>query len=218
MVQSRGEVSTADLQNTVFAYERDGRDDLAAPRRGTRLRITGTGVWKREELRAPPAGGSSSRRGRAGVADVHAEWHRPLGEHSGLAVELMGAGRFASQRVLADFERTPVGGAATLRGHDEEEFRADRVALGRFEYRWFPGLSGEMVSLFWDHARMFTRDAVLDSTGTPIGDRARTRDADGVGLGLRLRAAGGLVDVDYGLAPGHGFLDGRIHLRLVSTF
>ena len=32
------------------------------------------------------------------------------------------------------------------------------------------------------------------------------------------RAAGGLVDVDYGLEPGRGFLEGRIHLRLVSTF
>ena len=218
VVQSRGAVGTADLQNTVFAYERDGRDDLATPRRGSRLRVTGTGVFKRETLRAPVPGESNRRRARAGVAEVRAEWHRPLAGSTGLALELWGVGRFATEHVLADFERTPVGGAATLRGHDEEEFRADRVALSRLEYRWFPGTAGERVSLFWDHARLFTREPVLDALGATVGDRAHTTDADGVGLGLTLRAAGGLVDVDYGLAPGRGFLDGRIHLRLVSTF
>jgi hemolysin activation/secretion protein len=218
VVQSRGAVGTAELQNSVFAYERDGRDDLVSPRRGTRLRVTGTGVFKRETLRAPAAGEPATRRGRAGIADLGAEWHRRLGAGTGLAVELRGVGRFASERLLADFERTAFGGAATLRGHDEEEFRVDRAATSRIEYRWFPGSTGERVSLFWDHASMFTREPVLDTLGNTIGDRGHTFHADGVGLGLRLRAGGGLVDVDYGLAPGRGALDGRIHLRLVSVF
>jgi outer membrane protein assembly factor BamA len=218
VVQTRGVASTADLQNTVFAYERDGRDDNVSPRRGTRLRLTGTGVFKSEVLRAPLAGEPPAHRSRAGIVDARAEWHRPTGAATGMALELWGAGRFSSDPVLADYERTPVGGATTLRGHDEEEFRADRVALSRFEYRWFPGGVGEQVSLFWDHAHLFTREAVLDSLGATIGAHGVNRDADGVGLGLRLRTAGGLVDLDYGLAPGRGFLDGRIHLRLVSTF
>lgn len=218
VVQTRGAARTADLQNTVFAYERDGRDDLVAPRRGTRLRITGTGVFKRETLRAPLAGESASHRSRAGVVDARAEWHRKTGTATGVALELWGAGRFSSDRLLADYERTPVGGATTLRGHDEEAFRADRLALGRLEYRWFPGSAGEQVSLFWDHARMSTREPVLDVSGAVVGDRTVDRDADGVGVGLRLRAAGGLVDVYYGLEPGRGALEGRIHLRLVSLF
>ncbi|HEY6196466.1 MAG TPA: BamA/TamA family outer membrane protein [Candidatus Eisenbacteria bacterium] len=218
VVQTRGTARTADLQNTVFAYERDGRDDLVAPRRGTRLRLSGTGVFKRETLRAPLPGESGSHRSRAGVVDARAEWHRPTGAMTGIALELWGTGRFASDRILADYERTPVGGATTLRGHDEEAFRADRVALSRLEYRWFPGGAGEQVSLFWDHAHLFTRAPVLDALGAVVGDRGVNRDADGVGLGLRLRAAGGLVDVDYGLEPGRGFLEGRIHLRLVSVF
>jgi hemolysin activation/secretion protein len=111
-----------------------------------------------------------------------------------------------------------VGGAATLRGHDEDAFRADRVALSRLEYRWFPGSAGEQLALFWDHAHLFTREPVLDASGATVGDRGVNQDADGIGFGLRLRAAGGLVDVDYGLEPGRGFLEGRIHLRLVSVF
>ena len=218
VVQTRGAARTADLQNTVFAYERDGRDDRVAPRRGTRLRLSGTGVLKRETVRTPLAGAAPAQRSRAGVVDARAEWHRRTGAATGVALELWGAGRFASERILADYERTPVGGASTLRGHDEDAFRADRVALSRFEYRWFPGEAGEQVSLFWDHAQLFTRTPVLDALGNPAGDRRVSRGADGVGLGLRLRAAGGLVDVDYGLEPGRGFLEGRIHLRLVSNF
>jgi hypothetical protein len=65
---------------------------------------------------------------------------------------------------------------------------------------------------------MLTREPVLDAFGVPIGDRAREEAADGIGFGLRLPAAGGLVDLDYGIEPGRGFLDGRIHLRLVSAF
>jgi len=219
VVQPRGAVSNADLQNTVFAYERDGRDDFVSPRRGTRVRTTGTGVFKRETLRPTrPGEGAETQRSNAGIADVRAETHRRVRASTGLALELWGSGRFSSQRVFADYERTPVGGAATLRGHDEEEFRVDRVALSRLEYRWFPSATGERVSLFWDHALMFTREAVTDSAGNTIGDRGVTESADGIGLGLRLRAAGGLVDVDFGVAPGRGFLDGRIHLRLVSVF
>lgn len=218
VVQTRAAARTADLQNTVFAYERDGRDDLVAPRRGTRLRLSGTGVFKRETERVPLPGEAPSHRSRAGVVDARAEWHRPTGAATGVALELWAAGRFASERILADYERTPVGGARTLRGHDEDAFRADRVAVSRLEYRWFPGAAGEQLSLFWDHAHLFTRTPLLDALGNPLGDRGVNRDADGVGLGLRLRAAGGLVDVDYGLEPGRGFLEGRIHLRLVSVF
>jgi outer membrane protein assembly factor BamA len=219
VVQPRGAVSNASLQNTVFSYERDGRDDLVSPRRGSRVRTSGTGVFKRETLRpAHPGEGAETQHSNAGIADVRAETHRRVRPSTGLALELWGSGRFSSQRVLADYERTPVGGATTLRGHDEEEFRVDRLALSRLEYRWFPSGSGERVSVFWDHALMFTREAVTDSAGNTIGDRGHTQSADGVGFGLRLRAAGGLVDLDYGVAPGRGFLDGRIHLRLVSTF
>jgi hemolysin activation/secretion protein len=218
VIQTRGEVSSANLQNTVFGFERDGRDERASPRRGSLFRLNGTGVTKRETLRAPASGEPASRRSRAGLADLRLEWHRPVSAGAGLAVELAGLGRFSSQRLLPDYERIPVGGARTLRGHDEEAFLVDRAVVGRLEWRWFPGGAGERVALFWDHARMFTRVAVTDPAGSVTGDRTERRFADGIGFGLRLRGAGGLVDVDYGLEPGRSFLDGKIHLRLVSVF
>lgn len=213
VVQTRGAAANADLQNTVFGFERDGRDDRVSPRRGTRLAFSGTGVWKSEKLRAPLPGERASHRSRAGIAEARVEWHRPTARASGVALELWGTGRFSSDDLLADYERTPVGGATTLRGHDEGEFRADRVALSRFEYRWFPGGAGERVLVFWDHAEMVTRES-----SPPLSARSQRRSADGLGAGLRLHTAGGLVDIDYGIEPGRGLLEGRIHLRLVSTF
>lgn len=209
VVQTTGGVSSADLSSVTFAIERDARDDAFAPRGGTRTRLSATQTDKREELRAPAA----ARDARTSAAELQAEWHRRLRGAQGLALELRAAGRFGSSGPLADWERWPLGGAATLRGHDEEAFRADRFALARAEWRFFVGPRGERLALFWDHAEMLTRR--LQPEG---GERNERERADGVGFGMRLPAAGGAVDLDYGLEPGRGFLDGKIHLRLVTAF
>lgn len=209
VVQTTGEVRSADLSSVTFAIERDARDDPGAPRRGTWSRLSATQTDKREVLRSP----AERRDARTSAAELRGEWHRPLRGAQGLAVELRAAGRFGSQGLLADWERWPLGGAATLRGHDEEAFYADRFALLRTEWRYFVGSRGERLALFWDHAEMQTRRALPAG-----GDRLSREGADGVGFGMRLPAAGGLVDLDYGLEPGRGFLDGKVHLRLVTAF
>ncbi|HKQ57963.1 MAG TPA: BamA/TamA family outer membrane protein, partial [Candidatus Eisenbacteria bacterium] len=218
VVQSAGEVQFAAIQTTDFSLERDTRDQAIAPRRGRFAQVTGAQVFKRETLR-PTALGGGRRSVRAAAVESRIEWHRPLGRARGLALELSGAGRFSSQRVLPLYERYPVGGAASLRGQDEQAFRVDRFGLSRLEWRWFlggggaGGAGGQRVFLFWDHALMGTRVALPAG-----GDRMETLQRDGIGFGLRLDAAGGTVGVDYGLEPGRAPLDGKIHLRLVSTF
>jgi len=208
VVQPQGEVQNVAAQTTEFTLERDTRDLAPAPRRGGLGRVTASQVFKRETLRA-----GGRRNARANTVESLLEWHRPLGTRSGLALELSGAARFGTQRVLPLFERYPVGGAASLRGHDEQAFRVDRYALSRLEWRRFLSGAGEGVFLFWDHAFMQTRQAVDGG-----GERRETLHRDGIGFGLRLGAAGGTVGVDYGVEPGRAPLDGKIHLRLVSTF
>ena len=208
VVQEHGELERAEIQSTVFALERKTLDEPLTPRRGTRTRLEATQSFKREILR-PPA----ERSARSSAAQVQGEWHRPLGRAAGLTLELSGAGRFSSQRVLALYERYPLGGAASLRGFDEEAFRVDRYGLSRLEWRWFLGPSGQRAFLFWDHAAMGTRIALPEG-----GDRFEVVQRDGLGFGLRLETAGGLVGVDYGLEPGRPPLEGKIHLQLVSTF
>ena len=208
VVQERGELERAEIQSTLFALERNALDEPQAPRRGTRTRLEATQSYKREVLR--PAG---ERSARSSAAQLHGEWHRPLGRAAGLSLELTGAVRLGSQRVLSLYERYPLGGAVSLRGYDEEAFRVDRYALSRLEWRWFLGPAGQRVFLFWDHAAMGTRLALAEG-----GDRLEVLERDGLGFGLRLETAGGLVGVDYGLEPGRPPLEGKIHLQLVSTF
>jgi outer membrane protein insertion porin family len=132
---------------------------------------------------------------------------------SGLALEVQAAGRFSSERILPLFERYALGGATSLRGYDEEQFRVDRLALTRLEWRWFLGANGQWIALFWDHAQAGTR--LSDTDGN---EHMEMLHKDGIGFGLRLDTAGGLVGLDYGLAPGRPPLEGKIHLKLVSTF
>ena len=208
VVQEHGEMERAEIQSTTFALERNALDEPRAPRRGTRVRIEASQSFQRQILR--PAGERSSR---ASALRIDGEWHRPLARAAGLSWEIDAAGRLSSAGALAIFERYPLGGAATLRGYDEEAFRVDRYVLSRLEWRWFLGPRGQRAFLFWDHATMATRVAQPDG-GAPLAVANR----EGVGFGLRLEAAGGLVGVDYGLEPGRPPLEGKIHLRLVSTF
>jgi outer membrane protein assembly factor BamA len=208
VVQGSGELERAEIQTTLFALERSTLDEPQAPRRGLFTRLEASQSFKREILRP-----SGERSARSSALDLRSEWDRPLGRGSGISLELSGAGRLSSQRVLPIFERYPLGGAKSLRGFDEEAFRVDRYALSRLEWRWFLGPRGQRAFLFWDHASMATRLVVPEG-----GDRLEVLHRDGLGFGLRLEAAGGLVGVDYGLEPGRPPLEGKIHLQLVSTF
>jgi outer membrane protein assembly factor BamA len=208
VVQPGTEVEEADLQNTLFALERSTLDQPRSPRRGMRTRVLASQTIKTEQLR--PEG---TRKSQASAADLRGEWHRPWGGANGLTLELRAVGRFSSQPVLPLFERLPLGGATSLRGYDEEQFRVDRYALSRLEWRRFIGASGQRVFLFWDHAWMETR--LADPSGATHIDNLQR---DGVGFGMRLDAAGGLLGLDYGLEPGRPPLEGKIHLQLVTTF
>jgi len=208
VVQPAGEVQEAWIQNTVFSLQRSTLNDPLAPRRGTFTRVSAAQILKRETLR--PTG---SRTAHESALEGRLDLNRPLHGASGLSLELSVAGRFSSEPVLPIYERYPLGGAASLRGYDEEQFRVDRFALSRAEWRWFMGGHGQRVALFWDHAFTQTREA--DAVGATHMDLAQH---DGVGFGLRLEAGGGLIGVDYGLEPGRPALEGKIHLQLVTTF
>ncbi|HTM58431.1 MAG TPA: POTRA domain-containing protein, partial [Candidatus Udaeobacter sp.] len=199
VVSENAEVEEADLQNSTFAFERSTLDPSPGARRGAKVRLSATEIWKSEHLR--PAG---DRTARASAASVGIEWRHPVTAASAIDLAVEGAGRFSSQRVLPLFERYPIGGATTLRGYDEQQFRADRYALSRLEWgRTLGGaLAPEWAYLFWDHAWMATRVA-LPAGGDTMQDQSR----DGFGFGLRIAAGGGWMGLDYGLAPGHAPLE-----------
>jgi outer membrane protein assembly factor BamA len=207
VVSDVGDVEEARLQTTRFGLETDRRDRPGDARRGARFRLEAAQTFKRERLAL------AERTSTAGSAELRAEWHRPFSTRAGLSFEGWAAGRFSSQPVLSYYERYPLGGAATLRGYREEEFRVDRLALLRSEARWFVGAGGQRVFAFFDQAWMETR--LADPSGA---SRSERQWKPGVGVGLRLDSRAGLVGVDYGLEPGRPPLEGKIHLRVESRF
>jgi len=210
VVQPVGDVSQATLQTTRSAFQTDRRDDPLLARRGWFMRLEGAESFKTEHLRD-----GTRRKSNVGGANVAFEVLRPLGGRPrapGLALEVRWAGRFSSTRVLDPWERLPLGGAASLRGFDERQFLVDRYVLSRLEWRLPVGLAGQRVALFWDHANTSTRETLLGE------DRLARGSHDGVGFGLRLATRSGLASLDYGLEPSRPPTEGKIHLRLISTF
>ena len=207
VVQPVGLVERAETQRTLFGLERVALDHIAAPRRGTAVRLEAEQTFQREHQRP-----SGSRDLRSSALALRAAWHRPLRGAAGLALELQAAGRFGYEGELPVYERYPVGGAATLRGYNEEEFRVDRYGLSRVEWRWFLGSGDRFVLMFWDHALMETRLAA------PTGYIPDRMNRDGYGFGLQLPTPGGRAALTYGLAVGSAPIDGKIHLQLQSTF
>ena len=133
------------------------------------------------------------------------------GSRSAVALELRGAGRLSERRARPLYDRYALGGAASLRGYDEEAFHVDRYALSRAEWRWFLP-ARQYAFVFWDHAAMATRLPDLD------GARLQVLGRDGYGVGLALGTSSGRLGLMYGLAPGRSPMMGEDHLRLVSPF
>lgn len=197
----------ASVRSATFAFERRAVDDRLDPRRGVDFRIQAAQSFTTEK-----AAGLVTER-RASAAEARVGWYRRLRRVDGLAVETRAAGRFSSEETLELYERYPLGGSTTLRGYDEEEFRVDRFVLVRSEWRRTIGAGGQRVFLFWDHAWMSTRRA--EEAGGAVTDRLQK---DGVGMGLRIATRGGSAGIEYGLEPGRPPLEGKIHLRLISSF
>lgn len=96
--------------------------------------------------------------------------------------------------------RLYLGGTTTLRGYRERSFHGTHRLFGGMEYRILTG----------PESRLF---AFLD-VGTVEGFSFRI----GYGMGAQLESRGGLLRIDYGLAPGTPPSKGKLHLRLGAAF
>ncbi len=206
VVQEHADVQQANTQSTWLAVGRDRLDDAVAPRAGYAFRLEASQSFTTERRLD-----GSRDTPRSSAAEATVTRLQRLGLRSGFALEVRSAGRFGSRRVLPLYERYALGGAASLRGYDEEAFRVDRYALSRLEWRWFLP-ARQYAFLFWDHAEATTRVATL------TGDRLDARHQDGIGFGVSLAASSGRLALTYGLAPGRGASEGKVHVRLISPF
>ncbi|MCX5754333.1 MAG: BamA/TamA family outer membrane protein, partial [Candidatus Krumholzibacteria bacterium] len=99
-------------------------------------------------------------------------------------------------------ELFPLGGATTLRGYRESQFRGERIVFANVEYRF-----GEGGWLFlFDDAGAFFR-----------GGEGWTLK-NGAGFGLRSQSPLGIVVLSFGVGEQLSLEGTRIHISLVEKF
>jgi outer membrane protein assembly factor BamA len=127
---------------------------------------------------------------------------------------LRAGGRFLSDPV-PQFETYGIGGAATLRGYREEEFRVLRYGVAQIEAGPSLGPGGARLLFFVDGGWLLRwrkgEDALLGTKGD-----VSLRGA--YGIGLRSLSRRGLARIDYGVAWGSDPTNGRLHVALEAPF
>lgn len=129
----------------------------------------------------------------------------PTWQKQTVAVELHGAAAWGVN--IPPTELFYLGGATTLRGHDEDWFSGPRRVYANLEYRFLVGPDSQLF--------VFTDLGAVTLIETPsVFDRLRV----GYGFGARLESEGGILRVNYGLAAGDSLLRGKIHVNLGASF
>lgn len=120
-------------------------------------------------------------------------------------------GRDVSSSVVADADLFRLGGATTLRGYRENQFRGSRIAWSSLEYRLLTG-GASYVFAFLDAGYIRIPDAPL--SGLVHSELTRW----GYGAGTRLETGIGLITVGLAFGEGDTFRSAKLHVRIVNEF
>jgi outer membrane protein insertion porin family len=133
-------------------------------------------------------------------------YFEPLRWHV-LALSLHGRQVTSTEPFVSLSDQFRLGGALTLRGYREEQFRGSRIAWSSLEYRYLLGPASRAFA-FLD-AGYFWRE---EEAGTVEATKV------GYGVGISVETRLGMISIAYGLGEGDGFMDGKVHLRLINRF
>ena len=106
------------------------------------------------------------------------------------------------------------GGATTLRGYREEQFRGSRVAWSNVEYRYL--LSRRTRAFLFFDAGYYSGFEYANAISPQLNQVENNVYA--WGLGARIDTPLGIVGVDYGLGEGDALTNGKVHVSLVNSF
>ncbi len=136
---------------------------------------------------------------------IRAEYYQKLTERSLLAFSINGYESRYNNGSVPFSELYRVGGAGSLRGYREDQFRGARVGWTNIEYRVITGKLSRMF-IFGDAGFI---------SGTPNG---RDESKLSYGAGIRLTTAIGQIGIDYGIGADDTFSNGKVHLSLNGVF
>jgi hemolysin activation/secretion protein len=154
------------------------------------------GAYKNNYLR-----GNRSEADRQILGHVEARVTLPAFGEQSLFLRLVSDAVFSSGAIpLA--ETFPLGGAKTLRGYRESQFRGEKIAYANVEYRF-----GEAGWFF-----------LFDDVGTFYRPADGWTVKNGVGFGIRSESSLGSVALSFGVGDQLSFEGTRIHILLVEKF
>ncbi|HUV36713.1 MAG TPA: POTRA domain-containing protein [Patescibacteria group bacterium] len=188
-VSGAGELLRSVRQRYRIGFERWGGNSL-------NVRAYLEGAYKRSYL----TGGRTERDGQflfrfEGTANI------PTVRNQSVFCRLFSEAVF-SPHYIPSAERYPLGGARTLRGYRENQFRGERIFFTNLEYR----LGGE--------GRLF----VFDDVGWFYRDEDGWDVKNGVGFGLRSASPLGVIELSFGVGDRLSLEGTRIHISLQESF
>jgi outer membrane protein assembly factor BamA len=107
-----------------------------------------------------------------------------------------------SRNEISLSETYPLGGARTLRGYRENQFRGEQIAFANLEYR------------FGGDSRLF----LFDDIGAYYQPAANWTIKNGLGFGLRSSSKLGTVEMSFGVGEHLALEETRIHISLIESF
>lgn len=198
------------VASVVAGLRYDSRDDLINPTAGV---FYSTSLETGRKRYRPTANAETESFSRKKIL-LDFEWLLPVKWPQVLSLAIHGREVTTGEPFVSITDQIRFGGATTLRGYREEQFRGSRVAWSNFEYRYL--LSGQSRAFVFLDLGYYFREEPASSTAaalTAIDEIKRS-----FGLGVRLDTPLGIVGVDYGLGEGDDLLNGKVHVSLLNSF
>lgn len=104
-----------------------------------------------------------------------------------------------------------LGGTRSLRGYREDQFLGNRIFWSNLEYRFF--LTNRTYAFLFFDTGYFLRNEDAKNNILKQEDFKT-----GYGLGLNLETAIGMLAVNFALAEGDSFSEGKIHFGIINEF
>lgn len=184
-------------------------DDLLNPQKGIHYNTSFNWGKKRNIISDDYTFGDGvKKKVNTSSVDIEVEVAFPIFHRQVLYLGLHGKEIKTGDKFVNIADQIRFGGARTLRGYEEDQFSGSRVSWLNFEYRSIVGY----------HSRIFLfMDTGFYQRREESGEKIQKYKI-GYGFGIRLETRVGMIGVDYGLASGDSFMEGKLHVGLMSSF
>lgn len=197
------QIPNSETFNFSFGLSYDNRDDPLNPHRG--IKYTTSMNFGRKRIRDLI---TDNRRVINKRVTLDFEGFLPLFRRQVLGLGLHGVRITSNQGYIPFEEQVRLGGARSLRGYRENQFRGSQIAWFSLEYRYLLG-GRSRAFIFLDGGYYYRRERSGRSVeGWKLG----------YGGGVRLETRMGVIGVDYGLGEGDSFTNGKVHVSLMNEF